>query len=184
MKATEDLKNEHKGVMLMLRILEKICVSHEAEKTIDKDHMEKILEFFTVFVDTCHHGKEEEFLFPALVSAGIPKEGGPLEVMLAEHDQGRSFVKAMKQSLASYQAGNATAAVILVTNARSYIQLLTQHIHKEENVVFEMADKLLSEERQKGLWVEFEKLEQERIGAGRHEAFHELLHQLKEIYGA
>jgi hypothetical protein len=90
MKATEDLKKEHKGVTLMLRILEKICVSYEADKTIDKDHMEKILEFLTVFVDTCHHGKEEEFLFPALVSVGIPKEGGPIEVMRAEHDQGRS----------------------------------------------------------------------------------------------
>ncbi len=182
MKATEDLKNEHKGVTLMLRILEKICVSYESDKKIDKNHMGKILEFFTVFVDTCHHGKEEEFLFPALVSVGIQKEGGPIGVMLAEHDQGRGFVKAMKQSLSSYKTGDASAAVSLVTNAGSYIQLMTQHIQKEENVLFDMADKHLSEERQMGLWEEFEKLEKERIGAGRHEAFHELLHELKEIY--
>jgi hemerythrin-like domain-containing protein len=59
---------------------------------------------------------------------------------------------------------------------------LTQHIQKENNVLFPMGDKVLAKEKQEKLLEDFEDLERERIGAGMHESFHELLHQLKEIY--
>jgi len=45
-----------------------------------------------------------------------------------------------------------------------------------------MTDMKLPEEKQHELIEEFEKLEQERIGIGRHEELHELLHHLKDKY--
>ena len=65
MKATDQLRDEHKGVLLMLAILEKVSAKIEKEGSLDKDHLEGMLEFFSVFVDKCHHGKEEDLLFPA-----------------------------------------------------------------------------------------------------------------------
>jgi len=58
----------------------------------------------------------------------------------------------------------------------------TQHIEKEDNILFPMADMSLPEERQKNLSEEFESLERERIGIGKHEEFHRLLHNLKSFY--
>lgn len=179
MKATQELRNEHKGIKLMLSILEKVC---DRGKALNQEHMERILDFFTVFVDKCHHGKEEDFLFPALQSVGVPRDGGPIGVMLAEHEKGRGFVKGMKEAFSSHRGGNNEAVSSLIQNAGDYIRLLTGHIDKEEGVLFKMADELLNEARQEGLWIEFEKLEAERIGAGRHEEFHELLRELKGIY--
>ena len=95
MKPTDQLKDEHKGISLMLQILGKVCEQIEAGIQISTEHLEKIVDFFKVFVDTCHHGKEEDLLFPAMEEAGIPREGGPIGVLLSEHEQGRGYVSAM-----------------------------------------------------------------------------------------
>ncbi len=90
MKPIEDLKMEHEAVKITLRVLDSIC--KEAEKTGElakPEHLEQLIEFFATFVDRCHHGKEEELLFPALEEVGVSREGGPIGVMLKEHQQGR-----------------------------------------------------------------------------------------------
>ena len=52
-------------------------------------------EFFRLFADQCHHGKEEELLFPLLEQKGIPRTGGPIGVTLHEHEEGRALVRQM-----------------------------------------------------------------------------------------
>ena len=99
MKATQQLKAEHEGINLMLGILDEICGRIESDKTVNLQHVEGILEFLRVFVDQCHHGKEEEILFPVLESVGIPKDGGPIGQMLIEHEQGRQLVGEMTRTL-------------------------------------------------------------------------------------
>lgn len=74
MKATQQLKDEHEGIKIMLNILGQICFRLETKGDLNEKHFEGILEFLKVFVDKCHHGKEEDLLFPALEEAGIPKE--------------------------------------------------------------------------------------------------------------
>jgi len=69
-----------------------------------------------------------------------------------------------------------------VENARNYIALLTQHIDKENNVLFPWGEKVLSEKQKEMLLGAFEKLEHERIGEGKHEEFHELLRNLEKAY--
>jgi hypothetical protein len=78
MKATEQLRNEHEGIKLMMHILWKLSGKLEAGEEVDPEHLEKIIEFFRIFADKCHHGKEEDLLFPVLEAAGIPREGGPI----------------------------------------------------------------------------------------------------------
>jgi hemerythrin-like domain-containing protein len=182
MKPTEQLKAEHEGVKLMLEILNVVCEKLKSGQELNQEHFAKMLEFLKVFVDKCHHGKEEDLLFPALEEAGIQKEGGPIGVMLMEHNQGRGYVKGMSEAFDKFKKGDRNASAKIVENGESYIALLTQHIYKENNVLFFMADKVLSKTIQDNLEEEFEKLEVERIGLGKHEEFHKLLHRLKEIY--
>jgi len=140
------------------------------------------MEFLKVFVDTCHHGKEEEFLFPALEEAGVPREGGPIGVMLQEHQTGRELIRKMSTSLDGLGKGKIDAESAFKEAAESYIEVLRKHIDKENNVLFPMADERLSQERQHQMSEQFERLERERIGEGRHEAFHKLLEDLARIY--
>ena len=102
--------------------------------------------------------------------------------MLTEHDMGRGYVKGMSEAVAKYKAGDRKASSAIVENARNYIALLTQHIDKEDNILYPMADMHLSEERQNELLEEFEVVERERIGVGKHEEFHRLLDHLGEVY--
>ncbi len=182
MKATQQLKDEHEGVKIILSILGKVCQKWEAGESLNKEHFEGILEFLKVFVDKCHHGKEEELLFPALVAVGVPPKDGPIAIMLYEHEMGRRYVKVMSETYSTYMAGDKSSAKDIIKNAHGYIELLTSHIEKENTVLFVMADNLLSEKRQDELFEGFEKIEVGRIGVGKHEQFHGLIKKLREIY--
>ena len=127
MKATQQLKEEHEGVLLMLRILAEVSRELATIGTIAKEHFEGILEFLKVFVDKCHHGKEEELLFPALVKVGIPHDG-PIAAMLFEHEMGRKYIRVMTDAFERYKLKDASAASAIVQNAQAYIELLTEHI--------------------------------------------------------
>lgn len=109
MKATEELKNEHEGIALMLRVMQVIGEKAGRGETLDSAHLDGIIAFLTVFVDTCHHGKEEEFLFPALEAAGVARQNGPIGVMLSEHESGRKRVARIKEAWGGYGAGDRSA---------------------------------------------------------------------------
>ena len=96
MKPIEDLKAEHEGILLMLDVLERMSERIAAGKSVPTDHLKQVLDFLQVFADQCHHGKEERLLFSAMEAAGVPKEGGPLAVMLSEHGRGRLFTGEMR----------------------------------------------------------------------------------------
>jgi hemerythrin-like domain-containing protein len=181
MKATQQLKDEHEGVKIMLSILEQVCRHLEAVGNPNREHFEGILEFLKVFVDKCHHGKEEDLLFPALIAVGVPKEG-PIAVLLHEHEMGRHYVKTMGEAYAAYIAGDKSKSKEIMQNGHGYISLMKDHIEKENNVLFVMADSRLSEKRQDELFEGFEKIEEERIGVGKHEEFHGLLKRLSGAY--
>ncbi|MGC8735904.1 MAG: hemerythrin domain-containing protein [Dissulfurimicrobium sp.] len=110
MDAINDLKKEHEGIRLMLQVLQAVSRKLGRGERINAQHLGGIMEFLSIFVDKCHHGKEEEFLFPALEASGIPREGGPIGAMLAEHDQGRRIVSELRDAVKSYNSGDKSAA--------------------------------------------------------------------------
>lgn len=177
MRPTDDLKNEHEAVLVMLSILGKVAERLEQKAVVPQEHFGQVLEFLRGFVDKCHHGKEETALFPAMEGAGVPKDGGPIGVMLAEHEAGRGFVRQMAASVGKDDRAFARAT-------QGYVGLLRQHIAKENGVLFPMADKVLSAETQVRLEHEFEEIEEKVVGAGKHEQYHTMLHSLKAFYGA
>jgi len=182
MKATQQLKEEHEGIKLMLKIIEKITTELEAGKELNRAHFQKIIDFIIGFADKCHHGKEEEILFPALVKHGIPDEGGPIAVMLNEHQQGRDFIKLLSSAFKEYEGGNKSSVSDIVSSSRGYVHLLRNHIEKENNILFSMADRALNEKEQSEMFEAFEQMEIDKIGMGKHEEYHHLLKELKDIY--
>ncbi len=183
MKATRELKDEHGGIKVMLAILGKVCDRIEAGKDVDPEHVGEILEFLKVFVDKCHHAKEEDHLFPALEKAGVPREGGPVGMMLLEHEAGRGFIRGMAQAAEGMAKGDRGAAKRFAANARSYAELLLQHIEKEDNVLYPIAERRLPAGADGALSAAFERVEEERVGHGRHEEFHKMMDRLRSVYG-
>lgn len=182
MKPTEELIQEHKAIEQMLAILETASTRLERRETVETGDLARMIEFFKVFADGCHHTKEEEMLFPAMERAGVGREHGPVGVMLHEHAVGRNHIRQMSDALAAITGGDADAAARFVGHARAYINLLAAHIQKENFVLFPMADRVLTEEQQRQIAADFERIETERIGKGKHEEFHQLLYRLEGVY--
>jgi hemerythrin-like domain-containing protein len=181
-KPTEILKQEHRAIEQMLAVLGKICDMLDRGERVNSEHLDLAITFIREFADRCHHAKEEKLLFPAMESAGIPRDGGPIDVMLSEHDEGRQFVGGMASASAEYRNGSSNAAASFTRNARSLIALLSEHILKEDSILFVMADVRLSAEKQEELNHGFNRLEQEEIEGGKHEEFHRLLDTMRKTY--
>jgi hemerythrin-like domain-containing protein len=178
MKATDVLREEHEGIKRVLTVLERATDDLEAGRSVPPQIFEDILEFLTIFADRCHHGKEETALFPALERRGIPKTGGPIGVMLAEHDEGRRDIEGFREGVALYRQGKARGKDKIIRSGRAYARLLRGHIDKENNVLFRLADQALPD--QHALIEEFERIEEEKIGPGTHERLHGLVDKLEQ----
>lgn len=110
----------------------------------DYDRLDKCIRFIRLFADACHHGKEEDMLFPALQDQGLPRDSGPIAVMLHEHRLGRRFASIMAESIDDARSGDADAWKRLERAGRDYVDLIRGHILKEDNVLFNMADQLVT----------------------------------------
>ena len=181
MVAIDELLHEHRAVETMLEVLDRLCGKLAEGGKKELNDLKSILEFLEVFVDKCHHAKEEKELFPALRESGRRKWEGEIEELLADHEKGSALVHELKASLGSVPSSMNAAHAATTAKAREYIALLNEHIENEEKL-FQAADKLLSQSRQQELKTRFDKIEAERIGPGRHEQFHRLIDSLKAEY--
>lgn len=175
-KPTEVLSDEHRVIERVLAVLEKLSV-RPVEDSLE--NWKKALDFFRHFADQCHHIKEEKVLFPALVDHGIPSEGGPVGMMLMEHEEGRALVKSMLAGLSLVETKNRAGAEMLVTSAKAYLRLLREHIQKEDEILFRMADDVIRAGEQKRLLESFEEHEAKEIGAGVHAKYLRVVEELE-----
>lgn len=143
MHPTEILSQEHRVIEGMLNRLEERIAAAEAGEPFPRPFFEEALDFFRNFADGCHHAKEENLLFPRMKERGVPEHGGPIGVMLAEHDQGRAYLKAVRENLDAAAQGSPDARAVVFANATAYIGMLRLHIHKEDNILFRIAQMVL-----------------------------------------
>jgi len=182
--ATQVLRNEHNAILEVLETTEQVSQLLNKRVAVPPHVLSNIIEFFRLFADRCHHGKEEDLLFPLLQKKGMPAGGGPIAVMLMEHDQGRAFIREMVEAAQAYEKGDKPAGQQWADAAENYVMLLRQHIDKENNVLFIMAERLLSASDQQQLAVAFDEVETKKLGAGTHERLHRLKDSLSAEVGA
>jgi hemerythrin-like domain-containing protein len=176
--ATATLRHEHQAILEMLAACEGVTRKIQAGDYPPPEILSGLLEFFQLFADRCHHGKEEDCLFPLLEQKGMAHHAGPIAVMLHEHEQGRALVRQMKSASETYAEGQKDAASLWAQSALGYVTLLRSHIEKEDNVLFVMAERILSESEQAELARKFECVEVEKMGEGTHERLHLRMHEL------
>ncbi len=130
------LRDEHRLILEVASVLERALDAGGG----DFDALGECVAFFRLFADACHHGKEEDLLFPALQHQGMPGDVGPIAVMLHEHRIGREFIRRMAEALPGAADGDAGAAAEVAEAGRGYVELIRAHIAKEDGILFEMAD--------------------------------------------
>jgi hemerythrin-like domain-containing protein len=144
MHPTEVLTNEHRVIERRLDEMERQIAAGRSGRGFQRAYFDEALDFFRHFADGCHHAKEENLLFPLLKQCGMPVEGGPIGCMLAEHEEGRAYLRTVRENLDAAELGSADAEEAVYRNAGAYLGMLRQHIQKEDNVLFRMARMILA----------------------------------------
>jgi hemerythrin-like domain-containing protein len=179
MKATQILSQEHQVILRVITTLETAANAAEQGKSIEPSFFYDAADFIKGFADGCHHAKEENVLFIAMSASGMPVQGGPIGVMLADHEQGRVYTRAMRAGAEKWQAGEPDAKADVVQAARGYAALLRAHIHKEDNILFPMADRFIPADKQELVFEDFERVEHKETGEGVHEKYLALAEKLE-----
>lgn len=143
---TDVLREEH---VVILRLLE--ALEAAAARPVPEGWWEQAVALVRGFADGSHHAREEQHLFPAMVRCGVPSPGGPVDVMLMEHEEGRRLVA----RIAAGDPGTRAGAV------RDYVRLLRAHIDKENGILFPLAEAVLDVQATRGLEREFDAVEAE-----------------------
>ena len=177
MKATQTLIHEHEVITQGLAVLDAMATRLARGEGVPAQDLEQLLQFFSVFADGCHHAKEERILFPALEAAGMPRDGGPIAVMLGEHAEGRVLIGRMRREVSAVSS-DAEARRRFANAAREYAALLEQHLTKENEVLFPAADTMLTDATDREVTAAFDRHEALEMGAGAHERFHRMLDEL------
>lgn len=166
MRSTQELVEEHRIIEGVLRALARRLDDAGRTHQVPVEFLRNLIAFSRVFVDRCHHAKEERCLFPCLESRGIPRDGGPIGVMLQEHERGRTLVRQIAERLDRYERGDAGVDDVLEP-CRRYVELLQQHILKENAVLFPMGYQVMADHDDEQIRQCYEGQEHE-MGGGEH----------------
>jgi len=136
---TKVLSDEHQNILKVIESMLSTCEGLESGNQVDVIYFENAIAFIKIYADKYHHAKEEDILFKAMLENVNNIHCNPIHVMLYEHETGRNYVKGMEEGLTNNDKQQ------IIDNARGYCYLLKDHIYKEDNVLYPMAEEALSD---------------------------------------
>jgi len=157
---------EHELIERSMAVLKKCLEQIELSEDINIVQLGRAIDFLLEFGDKVHNMKEEKKLFPLMAEKGIPIEGGPLGVMLMEHEAERKLLEKMQFALPTLQAMNLDDKIAFKEEGMEYLTIRAEHIWKENDVLYPMGRKVFSDAEAANLLAEFEKINQAAYGTG------------------
>lgn len=146
MSSTQSLRNDHLLIEKMLKSLSITIQLLQDGKKIPRNILEQTIDFTKNFTNICHHGKEEDSLFPNLEKNGMKREGGPIARMIFEHQITNQLVEKMEKSCQEYLETDINQSLLL--DIQNYIDHVSSHLMKENLRLFVMADMILGNQKE------------------------------------
>lgn len=160
---------EHDLISKVLDAFERWSETLLVEGNEDRLTLKRFLSFFGDFVDGAHHVKEEKVLFSVMLRYGFSAQAGPVAVMNHEHEQGRALVQAMTLLASQPDSWSKDTCREINAKATSYLTLLRNHIQKENQVLYPMADARLSADAWKEISEAFANIDEENECSGMYD---------------
>ena len=127
------LVDEHVLIIRLLALIPSIVEYTETSIKVDKDLILRCVDFIRTYADKYHHMKEEDILLKY-----VDEKAEIIQVMHKDHDTGRGYVR---QAVEGAEKNNKTQ---VKENLLAYRDLLTQHIKKEDEILYPWIDRQLS----------------------------------------
>lgn len=143
MDAIETMMSEHRRIERVIDALVAFTGEIQRRRSTDREELARFVGFLRRYADQLHHGKEEDILFRAMADHGFPTQGGPIAVMLAEHVRGRALIRILAEAVDGEDSWSDEDRATIVGAAQAYGALLRSHIHKEDAILYPMAEQHL-----------------------------------------
>jgi hemerythrin-like domain-containing protein len=176
----ETLMNEHR---LIEKVLAALLGYADRPSDAPREDLARFVAFLRGFADARHHGKEEDILFKAMVDRGVPLEGGPIAVMLHEHDLGRGFVSEMAGVSEGDGPLSPDESARAARAARGFVDLLRAHIQKEDQILYPMAEQVIPADEWRRIEARFAEFEEREAGPEDRAGLHAVAEDLVARYG-
>lgn len=154
---TRMLKEDHDEVQGKLSRLEDIFGRLDKQAEVAAELKELAAFFETDF--WVHFTKEEDALFPELEKY-LPKDQGPIGVMLEEHVELRETNRQLQKAISAYfvLGNNPERKELIRKYGNRFIYALRDHIDKENSVLFELTEANLTKKQVETVSKGFEKI--------------------------
>jgi len=155
---------EHELIERSMAVLKGCLESIELSVEVNTVQLGRALDLLLQFGDKIHNAKEEQCLFPLMGKKGVPVQGGPLGVMLMEHEAERALLTRMQGVLPGFAELSFTDRLQFKEEGMDYLKIRAEHIWKENDVLYPMGRQVLSLEDNAFLLAEFARINREAYG--------------------
>lgn len=160
MRPEDNLREDHGRIMKLFAAWQKILRELDHPDQAMHEALAKYINFVEVFIDRCHHGKEDEILFPAMASCKNSETTSLVQDLRSEHQTGRSLLKAIKLELKASAEPNGSPAS-LIQLCQRYIDLFRKHIRRENAQLLPLIKKCISTEARERIAAQFKQYDRE-----------------------
>lgn len=144
------LVDEHKLIKRLLALIPAIIENLDFSSEEGKNLIRDCVDFIRSYADKYHHAKEETILFKY-----FDEDLDIIQVMLKDHETGRAHVKSIIEALNN----NDNEKVIFHLNG--YMELLSEHIKKEDEILYVWMERILTMNQIGTLWSKFNEVDDE-----------------------
>lgn len=177
MKPIGMLMIEHRLIERMLGLLKEELARMEQGIEVDASLLNANIDFFRIYADRTHHGKEENILFKELAKKPLSSEHREMMTLLmAEHKRAREIVGALGAATQHYAHRNAGATKDITACIAELAAFYPKHIEKEDKEFFFPSMEYFSKEEQDAMLQQFREFDQMMI----HEKYRQEVAELTE----
>jgi hemerythrin-like domain-containing protein len=177
-RATNSLLEDHNIILRMLKILNRSINFLEKGADVSFEIFNKAIDFINFYADKYHHGKEENILFKLMKERGYSMDNGIIKLLAKEHNLARNYIFKFEEAVNRFSQGDETSRSDIIENARKFSLLLSHHIHKENEIFYQMVDQILSFDDQNFLLQAFEKMRTD-LGSDVHYKYNEMVEEME-----
>ncbi len=179
--ATDILLEKHNAILRMLIILNQSINRLEKGEQVSYEIFDKTIDFIHLYIDKYHHGREEDILFNFMKERGYLIDISLIKILAKEHKLARNYIFKFEEAVIRFKQGDETARNDIIESARKFSLLLSHHIHKENEIFYQMVDQALSLDDQNFLLKAFEKKRRE-LGSNVHYKYNDMVEEMEREF--
>jgi hemerythrin-like domain-containing protein len=175
MKPIGPLMWEHRLIEQIIPLMQQEIQNIQSTKKADVVFIEKAVDFFRIYADRTHHGKEEDILFKELEKKPLPDDLIKImKELMDEHLIARKNVRAIIDARQEYLNGKDESLGIILDGLTNLINLYPPHIEKEDKRFFFPVMEYFTSQEQDKMLNDFWEFDRKMI----HEKYQNVMEQM------